>query len=219
MAVRPRAGAGRRWPRRTRRAKIQAARSTAAVDGGAGGSPRSRGDGRRRDAGHAAGVDEREVVEVDVDVEGDAVVADAALDAQAEGADLARRRAVRVAPAAGMAVAPGGRHAERGAGLDEGRLERAHERAHQQLALVEPEDRVGHELARARDRSPRRRARRARPRCRGRRARPARPGCGPGRCSGRGSGRPDARGAGAGRRSCPATRSSTRRRWSACASR
>ncbi len=41
-----------------------------------------------------------------VDVEGDPVVADAALDAQAEGADLARVRAVRVAPAAGMAVAP-----------------------------------------------------------------------------------------------------------------
>ena len=55
------------------------------------------------------------------------MVADAALDAQAEGADLARLGAVGLAPAAGMAVAPVGRDAERRAGLDDRRLQGADE--------------------------------------------------------------------------------------------
>ena len=62
------------------------------------------------------------------------MIADAALDAQAEGADLARIRAVRVAPATGVAVAPGGRDAERGAGRDERRLERPDERPDEEAA-------------------------------------------------------------------------------------
>ena len=106
-------------------------------------------DRRRDDAGHPARVDEVEVGEVDGHVEGDPVVADAALDAQAERADLARRRAVRVAPAAGVAVAPAGRDAEGRAGRDERRLEGADERPDQQAAVARRDDRIGHELARA----------------------------------------------------------------------
>ena len=60
--------------------------------------PSSRGDRGRVDSGHAARIDELEVGEVDGHVERDAVIADAALDAQAERADLARRGAVGVAP-------------------------------------------------------------------------------------------------------------------------
>ena len=63
------------------------------------------------------------------------MVADAALDAQAERADLARSRAVRVAPAAGVAVAPAAATPSVGAGRDEGRLERADERPDQQAAV------------------------------------------------------------------------------------
>ena len=69
---------------------------------------RLRGDRGRDDAGHAAGIDQLEVREVDRHVQGDAVVAHAALDAQPEGADLARGGPVRVAPAARVSVAPAG---------------------------------------------------------------------------------------------------------------
>ena len=128
------------------RAKIGAARSTDAVVGGPAGSPRSRAIDVEGDAGHAARVDELEVREVDRHVERDAVIADATLDAQAQCPDLAGRGPVRVAPAAGMAVAPPGDDVVGGAGRDERRLERTHERAHQQAALVQPDDRIGHEL-------------------------------------------------------------------------
>ena len=60
---------------------------------------------------------------------------------------LRGRAAVRVAPAAGMAVARAGVDAEGGTGRHERRLERAHERADEQAALVERDDRIGHELA------------------------------------------------------------------------
>ncbi len=70
-----------------------------------------------------------------------------ALDAKAEGADLARLAAVRVAPAAGVSVAPSGLDAQRGARRDERRLESPDERAHEDAALVQRDDRIGHELA------------------------------------------------------------------------
>ena len=52
--------------------------------------PGDRGD---VEPGHAAGVDELEVLQAGGDVERDAVVGDAPLDAQAEGTQLARQRA------------------------------------------------------------------------------------------------------------------------------
>ena len=111
-------------------AKTVAACSTGLVGGGVAvvvvhAPPRSRRDRRGGHAGHPARVDQLEVGEVDGHVERDPVVAHAALDAQAERPDLARIVAVRVAPAAGVAVAPGGRDAVRGTGRDERRLERA----------------------------------------------------------------------------------------------
>ena len=89
-----------------------------------------------------------EVGQIDGHVQGDAVVADAALDAQAQRADLARRGSVRVAPAAGMAVASGGGHARGGARLDQGGLERPDEGSDQQAAVVQSDDRIRHQLAR-----------------------------------------------------------------------
>ena len=106
-------------------------------------------DRRRDDAGHPAGVDQGEVREVDRDVEGDPVIGDPTLDAQAERPDLPGLRSVRVAPAARVAVAPRRLDAERGTGRDERRLEGADERADEQAAIVEGDDRVGHELTRA----------------------------------------------------------------------
>ena len=93
------------------------------------------------------GIDEVEVGQVDGHVEGDAVVADAALDAQAEGADLARASAGRLDPAARMAVAPVRDDAERQAGVDHGALEGAHERPQEQAATGQGHDRIGDELA------------------------------------------------------------------------
>ena len=66
------------------------------------------GDGGDLGLGHPARVDQAEVVEIRRHVERDAVVADAAFDAQAERADLARRLIVRVAPDTGEPVASAG---------------------------------------------------------------------------------------------------------------
>ena len=99
------------------------------------------GDRGRPHVGHPARVDEPEILEVDGHVEGDPVVAHAAFDAQAECPDLARIRAARVAPAAGLAFAPAGLDAELGAGRGEGRLERADERPDHQPAR--PRARIG----------------------------------------------------------------------------
>src|SRR6185312_9721626 len=64
------------------------------------------GDRRRDEARLAARVDELEVAQVDVDVQGDAVVAHATLNAQAERSDLAERAVgTAVDPAARMTVA------------------------------------------------------------------------------------------------------------------
>ena len=94
--------------RRTPWRRCAPARSTDAVVGAAPASPELARDRGRGDAGHAARVDQVEVGEVDGHVEGDAVVADAALDAQAERADLAR---VRHRP--GRTSSRGGRRAGR----------------------------------------------------------------------------------------------------------
>ena len=106
-----------------------------------------RGDRRRHEAGHAAGIDEVEGGEVRGDVQGDPVVADAALDADPERPDLPRQRALGVGPAARVAVAPARGHAERRARLGHRRLERPHERPEQEAAVGEAEDRVRDELA------------------------------------------------------------------------
>ncbi len=131
------------------RAKIEAARATESVDGGASACPSSAAIDVEIDARHAAGVDQLEVGEVDRDVERDAVVRDAAFDAEPERPDLPGLRTVGVAPAAGMAVTAGGPDAELGARPDERVLERANERTDEQAALVERHDRIGHQLARA----------------------------------------------------------------------
>ncbi len=89
-------------------AKAAAARATLAVEGCSSRPARLGRDRRRGDAGHPARIDQAEVGEVDGHVEGDAVIAHAALDPQAECSDLARQRAVRVDPAAGVAVAAAG---------------------------------------------------------------------------------------------------------------
>ena len=77
------------------------------------------------------------------------MVGHAALDAQAEGADLARPRSVRVDPAARMAVAPVGLDSERPAGVDHRVLEGPHERSEEEAAAGQGDDRIGHQLARA----------------------------------------------------------------------
>ena len=129
------------------RANVSAARATESVDGTASWSPRSRAIDVEIDAGHPARVDELEVLEVHRDIERDPVVAHATFDAEAEGTDLARRRPVRVAPAARMAVPARRGDAIRGAGLHERRLERADEWPQEQAALVQRDDRVRDQLA------------------------------------------------------------------------
>ena len=108
-----------------------------------------RGHGGRDDTGHAAGIDQVEVRELDRHVQGDPVVAHAALDAQPERADLARGGSVGVHPAARMSVATAGLDAERPARVDHRALERAHQRPYEQAPTAQADDRVGHQLARA----------------------------------------------------------------------
>src|SRR3954449_6129242 len=85
--------------------------------------------------------------QVDGDVQGDAVVAHASFDAEAERADLAWVGTGRVAPAARMAIASRSGHAERGARREKCRLERANERPDHQSPVREPDDRIRDELA------------------------------------------------------------------------
>ena len=70
--------------------------------------PTELGRDRGRDhAGHPAGIEQLEVGQVRIDVQGDAVERDAPLDPQAERADLARRSSVGQDPAAGLAARAG----------------------------------------------------------------------------------------------------------------
>ena len=171
-------------------------------------------------AGHPARVDELEVGEVDGHVEGDPVVAHAALDAQAERPDLAR---VRRRP--GRTSSRGGRRAGRPRPRARRRSRRGPPRAPGRAAGSAGRAARGRGSGRrpagpGRDRSPRRRARpgsTSMPRA-ARRGRVG-PDVGRVRRAGRGSGPPGARAAGAGRRSVPSARSATRRFWSASASR
>ena len=103
-------------------------------------------DGGGDHAGHPARVDELEVGEVHAHVEGDPVVGDAALHAQAERPDLAWRRAFRVAPAAGMAVTAGRLDAERGTGRHERRLQGPDQRPQHEPARRDGHDRIRHQL-------------------------------------------------------------------------
>ena len=106
--LRPGQSRRRSRPRRPGRRRGRRVRPTPSTVAGAGlAGPGQLGiDGGRGHTRHPARIDELEVGQVHADVERDAVVADAALHAQAERADLARRRAVRIAPAAGVTVAP-----------------------------------------------------------------------------------------------------------------
>ena len=77
------------------------------------------------------------------------MIADAALDAQAEGADLARVGTVRIAPAARVAVAPRRPDAERRAGRHERGFEGPDQRPDHEAAARQGDDRIGDQLARA----------------------------------------------------------------------
>ncbi len=74
------------------------------------------------------------------------MVAHAALDAQPKRADLARRRTVRIAPHARIAIEATGFDAVAGAGVDHRLLEGADERTQQEIALGELDDRVANQL-------------------------------------------------------------------------
>ena len=75
------------------------------------------------------------------------MIADAALDADPERADLARRRAVRVDPATGMTIATAGIDAIAGAGLGHGRLQGTNEGPQQDAPIGQADDGVGDQLA------------------------------------------------------------------------
>ena len=75
------------------------------------------------------------------------MVRDPSFDAQTQGADLARRRAVGFDPAAGMPVPAAGHDAVRRAGLGHGGLQGTHERPEQDPAIGQADDRVGDQLA------------------------------------------------------------------------
>src|SRR5262249_18519747 len=89
-----------------------------------------------------------EVPQLEVHVQGDAVIGDATLDAQAQRPDLPERP-IRAAvdPAAGVAVASNRLDTEPGARLDHGRLEGRDQRADEQAAIAEAEDRGSDQLA------------------------------------------------------------------------
>ncbi len=200
-------------------AKRSAASRTLAVVGDAIRPARLGGDRGDDHVRHAAGVDELEVGEVGGHVEGDAVIADAALDADPERADLARRRAVRVDPATGVTVAAAGVDAVAGAGLGHGRLQGTHEGPQQDAPIGQADDGIGDQLAgsvigdlaAALDPDELDASRRP--------ARSPRHGRSPGRPGGRASGRLDARAAAACPGWRPAARASTRACWRAQASR
>src|SRR3989304_4268698 len=99
--------------------------------------------------GQAAGGDQLEVGQARGDIEGDAGVGPAPLDADAQRADLARRRALRVDPAAGGALATPGPDSVGGARVGHGRLQGAHERPQEDATVGQADDGVGDELARS----------------------------------------------------------------------
>ena len=77
------------------------------------------------------------------------MIGHALLDAQAEGAQLARRPvdALRVDPAAGVAVAPLGGDAVAPRGIGHGQLQGTHERPQQQPGIRQPDDGIRHQLS------------------------------------------------------------------------
>ena len=62
------------------------------------------------------------------------MVAHGSLDPQAEGADLSRLDSIRIAPAAGMAVASRGVNVGHATGRDHCRLEGSDERTHEEAS-------------------------------------------------------------------------------------
>ena len=156
-------------------------------------------DRGRGDARHAARVDQVEVGQVDGHVERDAVIADAAFDAEAERTDLAR---VRDRP--DRTSSPGGRRAGRPPHRASRRSRRGRPRARGRGAGPSGRGRPGGRSGTPpagpdRGRSPHRRARPGRPRCRGGPALRRRRGRAPDPTSDRGSGPPGARAGAAGR--------------------
>jgi hypothetical protein len=137
-----------RRSRRRRACEEHGGCSTDAVVGGARASPRSAAI-EGADTRQSARVDQLEAGKVHRHVEGDAVVGDAAFHAQAQRADLARRGAARIAPAAGVPLAPVGADTVRQTRRDERRLERTDQRPDRQAPACEGDDRIGHQLPRA----------------------------------------------------------------------
>ena len=109
--------------------------------------PTDRGD---RDVGEPARVDELEVGEARGHVEGDAVIRDAVLHAQPQGAQLAGKPlgAPGVHPAAGIPVATLGRDPVAAGRVRHGELEGAHERSQQHPLVSELDDGVRDQLPR-----------------------------------------------------------------------
>ena len=120
-------------------------RSSDRIGGWLGGLAEFASDRSRFEAGHAAGIEQREVGEPHRHVEGDAVVAHAALDAQPDGPDLA---AAAIAPAARKALTRARLDAEVRAGLCQCGLERSNERPDQELPIRQLDDHIGGQLAR-----------------------------------------------------------------------
>src|SRR5450759_1261120 len=121
-------------------------RSSDRISGWLGGLAEFASDRSRFEAGHAAGIEQREVGEPHRYVESDAVVADAAFDAQPDGADLA---AAVIAPAARKALTGARLDAEVRTGLCQCCLERSNERPDQELPIRQLDDHIGGQLARA----------------------------------------------------------------------
>ena len=74
------------------------------------------------------------------------MVGDAALEAQAEGPELARPRAIGSHPDARIARPLASRHAVAGRHVGHGRFERPHEGPQEHLPVAQPDDGIGHEL-------------------------------------------------------------------------
>ena len=128
-------------------AKIAAAPATASVDGASSARPSSAAIDADTRPGIPHGSMSSKSASADVHVERDAVVGDAPLDPDPQGADLARARAVRVGPAARVAVTSSCLDAECRTRPAHRGLEGADVGTEQERPVGEPEDRVRDELA------------------------------------------------------------------------
>ena len=95
----------------------------------------------------AARVDQVKVRQVRGHVQGDAVIADTVFNSQAERAQFARTRRLRIAPAARQLLDPTRRNTEGRRRIDHGLLERAHQRPQEDAAVGQTNDGIGDQLA------------------------------------------------------------------------